>query len=314
VLYFVYSVLQSRGLERIKQDMDDSGQPLVARFGHCSQELVNLIITGQAVTNVFDGRKVLDGNPDAPDAYALKGIDTQQEIGFLTLLEALRLSKVGNNYKTPRSPIWVVGSTSHYTFIFALNRNVGQVSEKEQMDQKLRATFNELDPQEQGFIQPDQVQTLLNKLGLKHVTVEVAKKEMDPENVGLFLWPNVLHALDSLLSSPAWDCATCTFRNQGAVKVCEMCTTARPATASSSSATAKPKAEAKSPKEFTLYHFNGIDGHGKAVADCKRIGMTIIGDNVGGTIDTLKPGLREALQTKWPNAAIVYKDGEPKII
>jgi hypothetical protein len=166
VLLFVYSIILTRGVGVIKNDMDDSSQALVARFGHCSQELVNLVVTGAAVTNVFDGRKVLDGAVDDPNAYALRGIPTQQDIGFLTLLEALRLSKVcdalrcvlwgcgvcsrlfvrlffgcvlcvwlclcrqqkvGNHYKTPRFPIWVVGSSSHYTFCFALNKAVGQV-------------------------------------------------------------------------------------------------------------------------------------------------------------------------------------------
>lgn len=30
------------------------------------------MLTGQAVTNVFDGRKVLDGDPSDPHAFALK--------------------------------------------------------------------------------------------------------------------------------------------------------------------------------------------------------------------------------------------------
>ena len=35
--------------------------------------------------------------------------------------------QVGDYYKTPNYPIWVVGSSSHYTVLFALNENVGKV-------------------------------------------------------------------------------------------------------------------------------------------------------------------------------------------
>ena len=70
--------------------MDDFTQPLVQRFGHCSQELVNLVICGQAVSNVFDGDKDVGG-------LKVKGIPQTYDIGYLTLLEALRYSKVRRN-------------------------------------------------------------------------------------------------------------------------------------------------------------------------------------------------------------------------
>ncbi len=330
VLLFVYSVLMTRGVGTVTADMDDQSLALVARFGHCSQELVNLIITGQATSNVFDGRKVLDGSPDDPNAYALKGIARQPEIGYLTLLEALRLSKTGTHYKTPKYPVWVVGSTSHYTFCFALHRGVGQVSEKEALEAKTRAVFNELDPNENGFIAKDQIKLLLQKLGKpNHASaVEQATKAMSADGMDIILWTNVQSALTALANAPPpppeWDCASCTFHNPSTAKTCEMCASQRPAAPAAAPASAPSSAskssgsggaELKQPREFTIYHYNGIDGHGKAVADCRRVRMTIIADNVTQGIDTLKPGLREALQTKWPNAIIEYVGGvEPKII
>jgi len=51
---------------------------------------VNLMAIGKAISNVFDGVKVFSGG-----GVQLKGIDQTCEIGFLTLLEVLRLAKVG---------------------------------------------------------------------------------------------------------------------------------------------------------------------------------------------------------------------------
>jgi hypothetical protein len=68
VLTFVYSVLLTRGLDTIRADMDDPTSYLVGQFGHSAQELVNLMLIGRAVTNVFDGTKVL-GDANDPTAF-----------------------------------------------------------------------------------------------------------------------------------------------------------------------------------------------------------------------------------------------------
>ncbi|KAL3592549.1 hypothetical protein D5086_011189 [Populus alba] len=61
-LLFLISALLSRGLDSIQADRDDPNLPLVtAPFGHASQEIVNLLLCGQAVPNVFDGRMDFGG-------------------------------------------------------------------------------------------------------------------------------------------------------------------------------------------------------------------------------------------------------------
>lgn len=113
VISFVLSVIMTRSLPIIQEEVDDKQQSLILpEFGHCSQELVNLIITGRSTTNIHDGDKYL-GDPNDPDTFCLRGIGPNQEIGFLTTLEPMRLAKVGDNYKCPKYPIWVVGSTAH---------------------------------------------------------------------------------------------------------------------------------------------------------------------------------------------------------
>ncbi|KAF8411637.1 hypothetical protein HHK36_004195 [Tetracentron sinense] len=126
--------------ECVQSDRDDPSLPLVtAPFGHASQEIVNLLLCGQAVPNVFDGRMDLGGG------MFLKGIPTSVEVGFLNLQEFLNFCKVGQHLKCPKWPIWVVGSESHYTVLFALNTSVQDENELEERESQIRKSFNTQD-------------------------------------------------------------------------------------------------------------------------------------------------------------------------
>ena len=48
VLLMVMSIAASRGIPKLQGDMDDLTAKLTSNFGHCSQELINLLLTGQA--------------------------------------------------------------------------------------------------------------------------------------------------------------------------------------------------------------------------------------------------------------------------
>lgn len=78
----VYSVILTRGLQNIIEDMDIKDNSLLTEHGYASQELINIILVGKASSNVFDGDK------DMGDNFIIKGIHKQSEIGFLTLFEA----------------------------------------------------------------------------------------------------------------------------------------------------------------------------------------------------------------------------------
>lgn len=68
---------------QIREEMDDSELSLVGNHSYCSQELVNLLLTGKATTNTFDGNKSFDEE----GSYLLKGIQQRSRLGLLTLLE-----------------------------------------------------------------------------------------------------------------------------------------------------------------------------------------------------------------------------------
>ena len=43
-------------------EMDGVSSYLMGAHGYCSQEMVNLLLTGQAVSNTFDGQILLEEN------------------------------------------------------------------------------------------------------------------------------------------------------------------------------------------------------------------------------------------------------------
>ncbi|XP_022749823.1 ubiquitin carboxyl-terminal hydrolase MINDY-3-like isoform X1 [Durio zibethinus] len=162
-LLFLISALLSRGLDCVQADRDDPSLPLVtAPFGHASQEIVNLLLCGQAVPNVFDGRMDLGGG------MFLKGVSTNVEVGFLTLLESLNFCKVGQNLKCPKWPIWVVGSESHYTVLFAVDTAVQDENELEERESQIRKAF---DAQDQsgggGFISVEGFHQVLRGMNIR---------------------------------------------------------------------------------------------------------------------------------------------------
>ncbi|MCO5608190.1 hypothetical protein L7F22_062396 [Adiantum nelumboides] len=161
-LLFLFSALFSRGLEAIQADRDDPGQPLVtAPFGHASQEIVNLLICGHAVPEVFDG------NMDVGGGMTVKGIPSKVEVGFLTLLEAFKYCTVGQFLKRPKFPIWVVGSESHYTVLFALQSSIQDENELEDRERRIRQAFDSHDQSGGGgFIVASSMQQVLRDMNI----------------------------------------------------------------------------------------------------------------------------------------------------
>jgi hypothetical protein len=97
--------------------MDLEGGTLLNEHGYASQEIINLMLIGQARSNVHDGDK------DLGEGFVLKGIEKKSDVGFLTFFEAFGYFTVGENLKTPRVPIWIICSESHYSVIFSVDAN-----------------------------------------------------------------------------------------------------------------------------------------------------------------------------------------------
>ncbi|XP_059472023.1 ubiquitin carboxyl-terminal hydrolase MINDY-3 homolog [Neocloeon triangulifer] len=180
VLLFLYSVLGTRGLEEMKNELSDIVEPMIDdNHGYGSQSLINLVLTGRAVGNVWDGDQNVGG-------LNLRGIDRQSEVGFLTLLEHLRYLEVGSFYKSPKTPVWVLGSETHLTVLFSVEK---KLVSPETASEAGRRVFKSFDPEGNNFIQTKFLADVLKALDLvsEPEYVEIIRKKIDSENLGIIL-------------------------------------------------------------------------------------------------------------------------------
>ncbi|SBT37567.1 conserved Plasmodium protein, unknown function [Plasmodium ovale wallikeri] len=204
VMSFLYSVILTRGINNIKNDMDDINHPLIGIYGHCSQELVNLLLTGRACSNVFDNNNVINtfSNNDMDigtyesnttpvhisnngndikcsknyttqknsfnkNNIVLKGINKRPLIGLLTDFEAFKYCEVGNFYKYPIYPIWVISSLNHYTVLFSLNIKNSKCTSEELFLEKLNKIWKKYDKENNKYILSHFIPQFIEDLNLK---------------------------------------------------------------------------------------------------------------------------------------------------
>jgi Domain of unknown function (DUF4205) len=172
VLLLVMSIAATRGISVVREEFDDvTGCRLTSNFGHCSQELINIFLTGQAVSNVFD-------NTLTPVGMVCRGIQSRPMIGYLTQLEAMRYCEVGSYYKSPKVPIWVVGSTSHFTVLFG-HRIALKESQSDILLDQCRQAFKSVDAEENGFIGTNQLSDVFQNL---EITIKRKKRKSKENN------------------------------------------------------------------------------------------------------------------------------------
>ena len=183
-LGLLVSALLTRGVGRFSEERDDASQPLLdPQFGHCSQEVLNLLLLGVGVSNVFDGSRDLGGG------FMLRGVPLRPPVGLLSELEALRYLQVGSFFKQPVHPIWVVASESHYSILFALTARVQAVGARAALEERLLAAFSELDQEGNGFVSGEHLGTLVAALPQWQTPpLDELRTQLDPEGTSLILW------------------------------------------------------------------------------------------------------------------------------
>ncbi|CAK9834213.1 Ubiquitin carboxyl-terminal hydrolase MINDY-3 homolog [Anthophora retusa] len=185
VLLLLYSVIVTKGVTEIRSEMSDPLESMIdSTYGYGNQSLINLMLTGRAVSHVWDHDQDIGG-------LKLRGIDKQNPVGFLALLEHLRYCEVGTFLKSPSHPIWVLGSETHLSVLFSTEKRL--VSPETPADQAKRV-FRKFDPEGNNFIPANLLQDVLAELGL--VTdadyVNVMRKKLDNENLGIILRTNFM--------------------------------------------------------------------------------------------------------------------------
>lgn len=178
VLLYLYSVFLTKGLEAVNNEIEDPSESLIdGLHGHGSQSLINLMLTGRAVSNVWDNDKQVTG-------LTLHGIVSQSTVGFLTLLEHLRYCEVGWYLKNPEFPVWLLGSETHLTVLFSIERTLVSV---ESPEAAARRIFNTFDTDGCGFISSSLLGDLLAALELvsEPEYVKIMVDKMDPEELSI---------------------------------------------------------------------------------------------------------------------------------
>ncbi|GAB1601101.1 ubiquitin carboxyl-terminal hydrolase MINDY-3-like [Argonauta hians] len=178
VLLYLYSVVLSKGIEQIKNEVEDPCESLIdGTHGHGSQSLINLLLTGRAVSNVWDNDKEISG-------LKMRGIYKQSYIGFLTLLEHLRYCEVGWFLKNPKCPIWLLASETHLTVLFSKEKRIVFPATQEVTAKQI---FQKFDNEGNGFIATSSLEQLLQELdlGTEKEYVDVVRSKLDSENLGI---------------------------------------------------------------------------------------------------------------------------------
>jgi hypothetical protein len=148
------------------------------------------------VSNVFDNTLRPSGE------LICRGIQSRPTIGYLSQLESMRYVEVGGYYKTPRFPIWVVGSTSHFTVMFG-DAACLQESASDVLLEKVRRAFKQMDGgEENGFIQIQQLDSFLKALDLdipEH-GVQTFAATMEVHGAGIILWEDLWKRVSRLMT------------------------------------------------------------------------------------------------------------------
>lgn len=151
VVLYLYSIILTKGIEQIKNEVEDPGEQFIDSIhGHGSQSLINLLLSGKAVTNVWDNDKDISG-------LKLRGIPRQSTIGFLTLMEYMRYCEDEN---------LIINESSKSS---------------------ARHIFQRFDPEGNGFISTSLLGDLMSALDLvsEKEYVDIMTSKLDSESLGI---------------------------------------------------------------------------------------------------------------------------------
>ena len=291
-LGLLVSAVLTRGVQKFCDERDDASQPLLdPQFGHCSQELLNLLLVGNGVSNVFDGTKDIGGG------FILRGVPRRPPVGLLSQLEALRYLQVGEYFKKPLHPIWVVASESHYSLLFATEANVQSTDALSQVEEQLLAAFSEYDQEGNGFISSEHLPTLISGLPQWNAPpIEELRTQLDPDRTSLILYD----AFQKVMM-PLHPLAAEHFRMQAEQEKAQQ-------EAQGFSAPARSQRGALRP--MAMYHYNGLGGGGHSHKRALRLVEVTPGGAAG---QPASEGLASCIATRWKDALVTHEGPAPSI-
>ncbi|XP_030910793.2 inactive ubiquitin carboxyl-terminal hydrolase MINDY-4B [Melopsittacus undulatus] len=122
VILFLYSLLFSRTLERVQEDLDCTATPLLkCSSGNitCTQAVLSLLLTGQASPHELDGSQELGPRGEGNEAWRQRG-----PVGYLRWSRAQVEQQVCPRLRTPRLPIWLCSITGRHSILFGTDSQI----------------------------------------------------------------------------------------------------------------------------------------------------------------------------------------------
>ena len=148
---------------------------------------------------VFDNSMTLSGE------ITCCGIQKRPAIGYLSQLESLHYCEVGGYYKSPLFPIWVIGSTSHFSVLFG-GAACMQESQSDLLLERCRRAFKKAeDGGESGFILVDKFSLVVDELDLRQKLggdhgIQTLQAFLEVSGAGIILWEDAWKSLSRLLT------------------------------------------------------------------------------------------------------------------
>ncbi|KAM7106994.1 inactive ubiquitin carboxyl-terminal hydrolase MINDY-4B [Ciconia maguari] len=115
VILFLYSLLFSRTLERVQEDLDCTATPLLKfSFGNvtCTQAVLSLLLTGRASPRELDGGQ--EPGPGGRDVEAWR----RGAVGYLRWGRARAEQQACPRLRTPRLPVWLCSASGRHGVLF----------------------------------------------------------------------------------------------------------------------------------------------------------------------------------------------------
>ncbi|KAM3669533.1 inactive ubiquitin carboxyl-terminal hydrolase MINDY-4B [Ammospiza maritima maritima] len=121
VILFLYSLLFSRTLERVQEDLGDAAPLLNISSGNitCTEAVLSLLLTGRASPRQLGGGGGgREPEPGAGDGGGGEAACPRGCVGFLRWERARRQRQVSPALRTPRLPVWLCSLSGRHSVLF----------------------------------------------------------------------------------------------------------------------------------------------------------------------------------------------------
>nr|XP_031361536.1 inactive ubiquitin carboxyl-terminal hydrolase MINDY-4B [Lonchura striata domestica] len=122
VILFLYSLLFSRTLERVQEDLGDTAPLLNISSGNvsCTEAVLSLLLTGRASPELGGSRQPQPGAADGGGAAPWQ----RGPVGFLRWERAPVERQVSPGLRTPRLPVWLCSVSGRHSVLFGTDRRL----------------------------------------------------------------------------------------------------------------------------------------------------------------------------------------------